>query len=875
MPQIKDTPYQEIVNRFKFKHIMDNSGKYKKQIDKECKEMCRINRHNHSNTWTNLKKLYKSIKVPPELEGTEYGVIQVSYKKGEKSNDEGRWYADNCVGLQSLVCCMRSTICEGIWVDIDQVNSHPTILKILFDKNGLNSPMLDECVNDREAFLAKVGTKRSKSKTQVIGVINGGDFSKNPFLKKFNDELVKNIDTIIKKPEYQKTYDYITKTYPDDENIRGKVISRILQNKENELLEAYLDWVNIKDLGGDNNVALIFDGFQILSKFGITDDMLDECRKYAFKKTGYDIELKIKPFDGAFELPDDYADFDLNDELVQRFISNLDYTNTDIEDKIRFIEKNGATHELLQDFSVILFKGWTYYDEDAENWFIGNMNNIWEQSNSSGTLRILIQKVIGAIFAKSLRDTFDKLKEIEDEEKKQLINNIKDTKDEEDITEEDITEDAKKTAEHNTKIEEIKQKKDKYKETLVNINKIIKELQNSSYMSSVMKEIECKYKKKKFYDEYIDSKPYLFAFKNKVYDFNKNELRPIRLDDYIMTNTGYNYPIDFNDDDIAFLNKFMETILPDEEMRNYVLDTTCSMLNGKKKEQYFLVYTGAGANGKTTYMKLISSILGQYYLQVQPESFTKPKKGVNDTGELYKAKGKRKVATNEPNEGDKIITSNVKPLVEVDAMMGARGLYQNVSEFLIQFVITICCNNKPELSSVDGGIARRIRIVDWKRRFLEPTSIQYDPTNPNHLLCDIYMVSKMSSKNVKDAFIRMMLDRWETRVSKFNTIPVPAEVIEASNSFVDDSNPVAGFIRQKYEITRRNDDEVQSSSLYTEFENYCGGRHNCNISQKRFKDDMMGITGITFKKDRRYNLYYGLKAYPDEDENKPNFKPDE
>jgi hypothetical protein len=128
------------------------------------------------------------------------------------------------------------------------------------------------------------------------------------------------------------------------------------------------------------------------------------------------------------------------------------------------------------------------------------------------------------------------------------------------------------------------------------------------------------------------------------------------------------------------------------------------------------------------------------------------------------------------------------------------------------------------------------------------------------------MVSKMSSKNVKDAFIRILLDRWENRVSKFNTIPVPAEVIEASNSFVDDSNPVAGFIRQNYKITRKTTDEVQSSSLYSAFENYCGGRHNCSISSKRFKDDMMGITGIGWKRGKRYSVYYGLEAYPDEDE---------
>lgn len=861
MPLIQTTHFKEIINLSKLKHIINNKSKYKPQIDKEDKEMRRSNRHNNSNTWSNLKKLLASVKVPPELEGTEYGVIPVIYKKGEKSNDEGRWYSANGIGLQPLVSCIRHTICNGIWIDIDQVNSHPTILKKLFDKFELKSPMLDECVNDREIFLAKVGTNRNKSKTQVIGVINGGDFGKNPVLKKFNDELVNNIDTIIRKPEYQKTFDYITKEYPNDKNIRGKVISRILQVIENDLLEAYLDWSNMNDLSGDNNVALIFDGFQLLSKFNITDDMLNECRKYAFDETGYDIELKIKPFDNGFVLPDDYANFEILDELRQRFISKIDYTDEELHLKIRDIEMYGATHLKIVELSAMIFKDWFYYDEDANKWFYCNMNNVWCDTKDAGTLRHLIQKVVGAIFEKKFLETFVKIEELEEEETKLE----KPKKVEADETGADNEGETEAQNKYKSKVEDIKGKIKSNNDCLKHIIKIRTDLQSSTYMSGVMNSISAIYNKKGFYEECLDSKAYLFAFKNKVYDFTKNEVRPIRPDDYIMITTEYDYPESFNDDDIAFLNKFMETILPDEEMRNYVLDTTCSMLNGKKKEQYFIIFTGSGANGKSTYMKLISSILGKYFCSVCPETLTKPKKGINDTGELYKAKGTRCVSMNEPNEGDKLQTSNAKPLVEADGTIKARGLYQNAMEFAIQFQMFICCNNKPELSSVDGGIARRLRIVDWKRRFLEPTNPIYDDTNPNHLLCDIDMIGKMSSKNVKDAFIRMLIERWENRVSKMNKIPVPAEVVEASNSFVEDSNPVLGFIRANYKITKDYPKEgVQTSKIYEKFLLYAG--RNCGISNKRFKDDMMGIAGIGWKKGNRFNVYTGLEAYEDEED---------
>ena len=48
-----------------------------------------------------------------------------------------------------------------------------------------------------------------------------------------------------------------------------------------------------------------------------------------------------------------------------------------------------------------------------------------------------------------------------------------------------------------------------------------------------------------------------------------------------------------------------------------------------------------------------------------------------------------------------------------------RGLYQEPIEFPIHFQLNILCNSKPTLSSVDGGISRRIRICGYKVKFVE------------------------------------------------------------------------------------------------------------------------------------------------------------
>jgi P4 family phage/plasmid primase-like protien len=377
-----------------------------------------------------------------------------------------------------------------------------------------------------------------------------------------------------------------------------------------------------------------------------------------------------------------------------------------------------------------------------------------------------------------------------------------------------------------------------------------KEIQNWSFVSKVCENARVFYLKSDFFKDYIDSKPHLFAFNNKVYDFKENKIRPIRPDDYIMNTCGYNYPENVKQEDTDFVINYFKSLFPDEDMFNYLLDTCSSTLNGDKREQYLNIHTGCGSNSKSTFSGLFETILGGYGVNIPPATFTKPPKGANDTGELWRAKGTRGLFTNEPDDGDKLQTALLKAIAEpCNRTIKARGLYKENIEFHITFQLNIFCNNKPELSSVDGGIGRRVRVIDWKMKFVDADD--YDKNNPRHRLKDTYMMSKITTPEIRDAFIKLLLDRWESRVSKLSAIPVPEEVKKASASYVADSNPVLGFVMDKIDITHNATDTVMSSTLYTMF-------NDRTISQTRFKNDLKGL-GIESKRSNRGIVYCGIK----------------
>jgi hypothetical protein len=822
---IGELTFIEKINLTKLQYIVNNPSKYEAIIEAQEKDMRRHDKN--YNAYAVFQKIINNSFKPAFLEGTEYAYLKVSYKKGSNCDNIGRWYCNKGIGLQPLCVSVRHTICDGIWVDVDQVNSHPNIFYTFMKKYGFHSELLQECINDRDNFLKKVSKDRDTAKTMVIATINGAKYKKNLVLVELYKQIKPCIQHVINLPEYGYILEHVQKTYPDDKNIEGKTISRILQVIENNLLECYVNFFNERgylkdDQEPHHQIALIFDGFQLLSKKQVSDELLNQCRLHALSITGYDIPLKIKPFDNKLELPPNYADCaDDLPGLLNKFRVGLNFFVEQHESLFKKAVHSDGGHKPVAEIAAALFKDTNVYDGHTEKWYYCNVQNIWKETNEPLILKGLLNIVQEAfeIYSRLIWNKIMDDKTLSDEQKDTL--------------------------------------KEHSKAALKTSNK----LNNSTFLSSVLKFKEL-YLKDKFLETHIDRKAYLFAFSNKVLDLTTNTVRNILCSDYIMTHTGYDYPEYVDEEHTKFLVSYFSTLFPNADMKDYILDTICTSMNGEKTEQYFNIHTGKGSNSKTTLNNLIDSMFGNYALRVSPENFTKPKKGTNDTGELYKARGKRRISTNEPesDSDNKLQTPILKGIADENCQtLIARSLYSNPIEFPITFQLDITCNNKPDLSSVDGGIARRVRIIDYKVKFVDNP----DPNNVYEAKLDASVMKKMKSTETRNAFIIMIIERWKERVSKFPKIPVPQAIKDASQQYVDDCNVVLGFINQHYEITGKDNDTILSGILYTEFKS----EHRASkIDSRKFKQDLENMPGIAWKHTKKGNVFTGLVPKQDSED---------
>ena len=307
MINIGDTTFYEKINLVKLNHILQNRKQYENIIEQDKEDN---GDDKKASIWSIMKKIYKnSIPIPY----SEYAYIPVKYVKGKACNDIGRWYAVNSLGLTPIKSCIRHTLCDDMWVDIDQVSSHPHLLKQIMLKHQFTSALLDRYISNRDEVLNTIMQEekccKSDAKDYVISIINGKKFKSNT-LTQLHNEIKLAVDTIMKCNEYKHIYIYCKNTFGIKCNLWGKTMSRILQYEENKMLECYINLCHEKQLIPKYKdayvLSLAFDGFQLIKNNSINDELLEELRLYAKEHTGFDVPLKLKPFDKALSIPDDY-----------------------------------------------------------------------------------------------------------------------------------------------------------------------------------------------------------------------------------------------------------------------------------------------------------------------------------------------------------------------------------------------------------------------------------------------------------------------------------------------------------------------------------------------------------------------------------------
>ena len=244
---------------------------------------------------------------------------------------------------------------------------------------------------------------------------------------------------------------------------------------------------------------------------------------------------------------------------------------------------------------------------------------------------------------------------------------------------------------------------------LKNIKQLDVKLNKPGFKDEILKEARLYYNELGFRQK-LNSKKHLVPFHNGVYDVTKSLFRHTNRNDYINLTVGYAYDDSVHNPEV---DDFIQKILPNENVRNYVLKKMSECLNGDIPNTNFMMFIGDGANGKSQLLNLMKITMGEFGEKVEVTLFTRKRNNANEANsEKIKLMNKRFAFLSEPEDGEKINIGLLKELTGSEEIV-ARELNQVSQTFVMETKLFLACNDLPDIKGEDKALWRRIRVVDF------------------------------------------------------------------------------------------------------------------------------------------------------------------
>lgn len=251
---------------------------------------------------------------------------------------------------------------------------------------------------------------------------------------------------------------------------------------------------------------------------------------------------------------------------------------------------------------------------------------------------------------------------------------------------------------------------------------------------------------------------------------------------------------------------FLMRILPDPQIRAYVLRYFGYALSALTMEQVFVLLHGEGSNGKSTLVDIISRLMGDYATSLPIATLTGEdrRKGAEATPDLVRTPGARLVRSAEPKEGMPFDESLIKSLTSSEPIL-VRRLNHEFNEVYPKFKMAISANRKPVIKGNDDGIWRRVSLI--------PFDVQIPDEEKDKKLPEKLWAERSG-----------ILNRLLGGLSEFlmlGALYPPAAITAASQEYRDESDQMGAFVREALIITREPADIVKAGALFDAFTIWC------------------------------------------------------
>jgi putative DNA primase/helicase len=328
-----------------------------------------------------------------------------------------------------------------------------------------------------------------------------------------------------------------------------------------------------------------------------------------------------------------------------------------------------------------------------------------------------------------------------------------------------------------------------------------------------------------------DSDPMLLATKNGVIDLRSGDHRPGKPSDRIRTHTDVAFDPQAQCPRFTqFLNEIFEGR---EELIDFIQRAVGYCLTGETREQCLFFCHGFGSNGKSVFLEIIQSLLGQYGHTVPFSTFEMDGRSAipNDVAALA---GTRLITALETNESTKLNEARIKASTGGDKMT-ARYLHKEFFTFTMTAKIWLSYNRAPEITDDTNGFWRRVRLIPFRRQFSEEEANK-----------DLVAGLKAEFPAILNWAIEGCVN-WQRQ-----GLGVPPVVREATDSFRQECDPLAEYFQER--IVEGPEHSVLNKVIWEDYCIWCQQNAITNrLGRKQFSQRLESRGFVQSKEGRNRN----------------------
>ena len=335
--------------------------------------------------------------------------------------------------------------------------------------------------------------------------------------------------------------------------------------------------------------------------------------------------------------------------------------------------------------------------------------------------------------------------------------------------------------------------------------------------------------------EDMDCDHFLLTVLNGTIDLRTGQIRPHDQRD-VITKLA---PVAFDTDATCptFL-RFLEQVLPDEGVRIFMQRYVGYSLTSDTSAQCLAFLYGSGANGKSTLLTLIRTLLGDYAKHAAPDLLMQ-RQNDRHTTELADLFGARLVTSVEVDEGKRLAEVLIKQMTGGDPMKG-RFLFKDFFEWMPTHKLLLAANHKPEIRGTDHAIWRRIHLVPFTVTI--PLG-ERDEALPAKLLAE--------GAGILQWALRGCLD-WQQ-----DGLRVPDTVRAATEGYRQEQDILARFLESA--TIRDPQAWVTAAALYGAYLAWCKKENEAAITQTAFGRRMGEYGYASDKGSKGARVWRGLR----------------